>query len=186
MEISQRDRRALVAGGIGLAMLGAYLIVVEPLLRAYNELADEHQVLAARISRISYENQQAEYLVAQVAKWEAKGIDLASPKPYSEQITAVNEQIIAAGQQSNIKPTLTLSPPKPFPDDPALEMATIRIDAQSEWENLYKFTAALYRIPAVLSVEDIDLVGQGDKLKVTLVISVLAKTTSKNEGIWAK
>ena len=77
---------------------------------------------------------------------------------------------------------------KAWPENPSLEIASINIDAEAGWENVFKFVAALYRIPGVLSVERMDLPGKskkGGKLTLRLTVSVLIKAAPRDEDRWA-
>ena len=190
MALTNRDRRALILGGTALAAVVLYVLLIEPVVSAYDQMVDEHDALAARIGRVLYDNQQAKYFTEQVAEWEQAYCELGEPKRYDEQITTVSGQIVAAAQSSGIKLGRT-SPASgtPWADDPKLQMALIHLDAEGGWEKVFKFVAALYRIQGLLSVEHLDLSAEPkkpDKIKINLTVSVLALAAEASEDLWAK
>ena len=208
MEISRRDRRALLLGGVGLGLIAMYFLAIEPLASAYAKLVADHDRLAAKVARRIHDNRKAEYYAGRLKEYEQTAGELSGPKPYDEQITAVGEQIIAAAQKSGVQlrgatPTAAV----PWGNDPTLEMALFHIDGEVRWENLmtagrgwenvFKFIANLYRIPGVLSVERLDLSGerkkgspndpsQGGKIALRLAVSVLVEATPSREEPWAR
>ncbi len=186
MALSERDRRALILGGAALGIIAAYLLVVKPLVNGYHGLLREHDAVAQAAARKVYEQRKADYLTAAVKEWEDKAGTLSPPKPYSEQITAVGERIVAAAQESGVQlQGTTPSAASAWPGDGQVSQATMQIEAQSNWESVFKFVAALYRIPGVVSVETMDLTGEkgGEKLKLRLGVSVLVAPVSEKR--WA-
>jgi type II secretory pathway component PulM len=213
MALSARDRRAAILGSVGLGLIGLYLLAIEPLAKAYEDLVSDHERLAAKVARTIRDNRKAEYFAERLADYEQTAGELSPPRPYDEQITTVGEQITAAAQQSGIQlQGFTPTSAVPWGEDPALELALFHIDAQTSWqqvtraaaswENVFKFIASLYRIPGVLSIERLDLSsvaskggpseggpdgpGKGGKITLRLTVSVLVKAASKNEGPWAR
>jgi hypothetical protein len=214
--LSTRDRRALILGGVGLGVIALYLLVIEPLADAYGELVGDHERLAARVARTIHDNRKAAYYAERLADYEQSAGELLPARPYDEQITAVGEQITAAAQQSGIQlQGFTPTSAVPWGQDPALALALFHIDAEtswpqlkraaSSWENVFKFVAALYRIPGVLSVERLDLSSetsrraggppgrggpggpsQGGKITLRLAVSVLVEATPQSEAMWAR
>jgi len=185
MEISERDKRALKLGGLGLGIIAAYFLVVEPLISSYDGLVADHKVLAAKVKRVIYENRKTKYLIERIAECEEKSGELLPPKPYSEQITTVGDKITTAAQKTGVEmKNSTRTAAKPWPDDPTLEMALIHVDAQAGWENVFKFIGELYRIPGVLSVEQMNLSSgpkKGGKITLTLTVSVLVQASPEGK-----
>jgi Tfp pilus assembly protein PilO len=182
MAMSARDRRAVVFGGAALALMAVYVLVLAPAVRGYRDLVSEHGAADRAVKRYVDDQRKAVVLAARVKEWEAKAGEFAPPKPYGEQMTAVGERIVAAAQESgvNLQGT-TPGTPTPWPDDAKVAYAPIQIEAQAGFENVYKFLAALYRIPGVISVEQMDLTGEGkggDNLKARISISVLVAPAS--------
>ncbi len=208
MALSERDRRAIVMGAIGLGLIAAYMFAVEPLAKAYDRWITEHDHLAARLARTVRDNRKAEYFTSQIAEFEQTAGVLVPPAPYSEQITTVGEQIMTAAQAGGVSLRgSTPTAPVPWAEDPSLEVALLHIDAESAWpgppaasgawENIFKFIAGLYRIPGVLSVEQLDLSSdakkggsdggkQGGKITMRLSVSVLVASGAKGETAWSK
>jgi hypothetical protein len=61
------------------------------------------------------------------------------------------------------------------------------MDAQSEWEKLFRFMAALYRIEGVLSIEQMDLTtGDRGRLKLRLSLSLLSQAAPAGGDAWSK
>ena len=110
-------------------------------------------------------------------------------KRYSEQITTVGEQIVAAAQKNGVQlKGTTPSAVRAWPPDPTLQLAPVLIEADADFEPVFKFIDALYRIDGVLSVESLDLTGdpkKGGKLKMRLTISVLVKSQQTGGARWA-
>ncbi len=228
MALSARDRRAVALGGAALGVIGVYLLVVEPLARTYDRMVGEHEQLAAKVARVLRDQRKAEHFAAQIREHEQLFGELLPPRPYDEQITAIGGQLVAAAQMSGVM--LRGSTPTaatPWAEDPALELASFVIDAEvlwrnpmapegggneevptpeAAWENVFKFVAGLYRIPGVLSVEQLELAtdqrrggesgaggpgggspggpggsGQGARMTARLTVSVLVAGTSQNE-----
>ena len=189
MAISQRDRRALVLGGGALAVIVVYLSIIDPLIGGYEALRSEHKVHAAKVARIMIDNGKAKYLGEEVGEWERKAGPLGPPRPYSQQITAIGERIVAAAQKSGVQlKNSSWTVARPWGDDPALETATVNLDAEAGWENAFKFIAEVYRIEGVLSVEQMDLAGdpkKGGNLTLRLAVSVFVQAGAKGQGQWS-
>ena len=189
MTLSKRDRRAVILGGGGLGVLLVYVFVIEPTAGAYADLADEHARLAGRLARQRYENDEAAYYTKRVAEWEARAEPLAPPKPFDEQANHVGEGIVASAQQNQVKLKNTnWSLPTAWPDDPALGLAVLHLEAEADWEPIFKFITAVYAIEGVLSVEEMELRGdpkKGGKLSLSLRVSVLVKADPQEGGLWA-
>jgi len=188
MTLSERDRRALILGGIGLGVIVFYLLILDPVANWYSDLAGEHQRLANQIAQTIYEKDKERHNAELVAKWEQDKGPLSAPKPYSEQITAVSNEIVAAGKKSGIK--LKNTTPRaavPWVDDPKLKRASIIIDAETGWENVFKFIAALYRIDGVLSVESMHLSSsskKGGKMTLKMTVSVMVQAGQGGKKPW--
>ena len=186
MALNARDRRAIVMGVAALVVMAGYLLVLRPAIRSYRNLVREHDTAKRAVGRRIDEQRKAEFLAARVKEWEDKAGELGPPKPYGEQMAAVGERIVAAAQESGLQLQNT-SPAAAtaWPDDARIAQALVQIEAQAEWENVFKFVAALYQIPGVLSVEQMDLTGEkgGGNLKVRLSVSVMVVPTSENR--WA-
>jgi len=187
MNISERDKRALTFGGVAVGAIAAYLIAISPLLNRYDAMVSEHDKAAAKIARILGEERKAAYQAQQIAEWERKASELTDPKPYSEQITAVSHKLVGAYQANGMQvKNSNWTQPTPWPDDRSLSLATIHIDAEADWENVFKFIAAVYRIEGVMSVERMELTGDPKKpgpLTVKLAVSVLVRSEGDNR--WA-
>lgn len=207
MALNDRDRRALVLGGVGAGIVLAYLFVLEPAVGMYNGLVAEHDHLARQVARVARDTQQAAYYEKEIAQYESQHGPLGESQPFDKQLSLVGEQLIGAAQQSGLNlrgATPTAGPP--WGDDPSLQLALFRIDAEVQWpnaqmagqtwENVFKFIALAYRIPGVLSVERLDLSGDappggGDprkpgKLTVQVTFSVLAQATEEGGGLWTR
>lgn len=182
MALSERDRRAVLMGGIGLGLVLLYLFVIDPLASGYAKLVAEHERLAARVARAVYSQKKNAYLAKQVAQYEENTGSLAAPKPYGEQVSAVGEQIVAAAQANGVQlKGTTPAAGIAWPDDATLEMAIVRIDGEAEWEKTFQFIAALYQVNGVLSVEQLEMTSdpkKGGKITLRLSISVLASKTA--------
>ncbi len=189
MTLSERDRRAVILGAGGLGVLLVYLFVIEPTAGAYAELTNDHARLAGRLARQRFESDEAAYYTKRVAEWEARAEPLAPPKPFDEQANHVGEGIVAAAQQNQVKLENTnWSLPTAWPDDPALGLAGLQLEAEADWEPIFKFITAVYAIEGVLSVEEMELSGdpkKGGKLSLSLGVSVLVKADPRAGGLWA-
>lgn len=203
MALSEKDRRALVWGGLALGLIAAYFLAIEPLANAYDRLVTDHDRFAAQVARVMLANRKTEYFAERITEYEQTSGALSPPKPYDEQVTTVGERIVMAAQQSGIQlQGFAPAAATPWADDSAMEMALFHIDAETKWpnvmksdtkwENVFKFIAGLYRIPGVLSVERLDLSsvqqkkGSGGRLTVRLTLSVLAAASPKSDDLWAK
>lgn len=178
MAMSQKDRRALVMGGVVLGLIALYFFVIEPLAVGYADMNREHDAVASRVARLVYNQKKNAYLTSQIAEYEENNGLLEAPKPYDVQITAVGEQIVTAAMSNGLQlKGTTPGAPVAWPDDPALEMSVVRIDAEAEWEKVFGFIGALYRVPGVLSVEQMELTSdpkKGGRITVRLGVSILA------------
>jgi hypothetical protein len=186
MEISGRDRRALIIGAGALAVLGLYVYVADPLWNKYDALVARHEANASRVARILVNEHKAAYYAKQVAEREEKVGSLSPPKPYSEQVTAISGKIVGAAQQSGVQ-LKGSSPTAPvaWPEDPSLRMATVVIEASAGWEAVFKFVAALYRIEGVLSVEQVELTGKGGEFALKLTVSFLTQASQQDGNSWS-
>jgi len=182
MEMTKRDRRALKLGAVALGAVAVYFLAIEPVMNSYGDLVATHALQASRIKRAVYDNQKNVYLARKVGQWQSRAGELAEPKPYSEQITGVGGGIMAAAKLSGVKiKNSGWAAARPWAEDPALELAVVTIDAETGWENVFKFISGIYRIPGVLSVERMDLSSgpkKGGKLTVRLTVSVMVKSVS--------
>jgi Tfp pilus assembly protein PilO len=189
MEISQRDRRAIVFGGIGLVVICAYLLLIEPAMTYYDDLTDEHTVLAAKVGRIMRDTQKVPYMKEHLKECEEKCGVQSKPEPYSRQITAMSERLMTASQCGvQLKNSHWVSP-KPWADDPTLELAQIQLDAEGDWENVCKFLGAIYRTDGVLGIEQMDMTGdpkKGGKITLRLTVSVLVQVDLQEKNRWAR
>ncbi len=187
MALTPRDKRALTVGGAAIAIMALYFGVIEPAAYAYGELTHRHSTVANRLAMSRRDAQKREYMSERVRTWEAKAGTLSPPKPYGEAITTIGSQIVAAAQSCEVElqgeiPTAAT----PWPEDSQLQQAIINVDAQSDWEKIFKFIAALYHIDGVLSVEQMDLnMGERGKLKVRLGVSIFIQAAPAGGGSWA-
>ncbi len=189
MALNERDRRAVLLGGAALGLIVVYLLVLEPAASAYSRMVSEHDDLVSRVDRAVYLQKKNAHVAGQVAEYEEKIGPLLPAKAYGEQMTAVCEQIVAAAgpAQASIKgatPVAAIA----WAEDPSLAMAMVRIDAEADWEKIFEFVAGLYRIPGVLSVEQMELTGnpkKGGKISLRLNVSVLAKA-AKQQDSWTR
>ncbi len=186
MEISGRDRRALIVGACALAVLGLYVYVVDPLWNKYDALVARHEANATRVARILVNEHKAAYYAKQVAELEEKVGSLSPPKPYSEQVTAISGKIVGAAQQSGVrlKGSSPISPVA-WPEDPGQRMGSVVIEADAGWESVFKFVAALYGIEGVLSVEQMELTGKGGEFSLKLTVSFLAQASQQDGNTWS-
>jgi hypothetical protein len=186
MEMSRRDRRALILGAGALAVLGLYMYVVEPLWNRYDTLVARHEANASRVARILVNERKAAHYAKQVADLEEKTGPLSLPKPYSEQVTAISGKIVGAAQESGVQ-LKGSSPTSPvaWPEESSLRMATVVIEANAGWESVFKFVAALYRIEGVLSVEQVELTGKGGDFALKLTVSFLAQASQQDGNSWS-
>lgn len=186
MALNERDRRAVVMGGAGLGLIVLYMLVIEPMASGYASLVSQHDDLADRVARAVYTQKRNAHCARQVVEYEQKSGPLLPAKPYGEQMTSVVEQIVAAAGPAQAPDSVkikgaTPAAPVAWAEDPSLAMAQIRIDAEADWEKIFEFIASVYRIPGVLSVEQMELTGdpkKGGKIALRLSVSVLAKVSS--------
>jgi hypothetical protein len=193
MALNERDRRAVTLGGAGIGLIVLYMLVIEPMASGYASLVSQHEDLTGQVARAVYTQKKNTHFARQVAEYEGKSGPLLPAKPYGEQMTSVGEQIVAAAGPAQAPDSVkikgsTPAAPIAWAEDPSLEMALIRIDAEADWEKLFEFIANVYRIPGVLSVEQMELTGdpkKGGKIAVRLSVSVLAKA-DKQQDSWTK
>ena len=189
MTMSERDRRALILGGVGLGAVALYLLAIEPALLRYNQLVVDHRRNSAQTNKINLENKQAKYYADRITEWEEQVCELSEPKSLSVQVTKLREQIISAAKSSGAKLKGSTSVTETTWDaDQRLRKILMRLEAEAGWEDAFKFVDALYKIENVISVEELDLKGDeksGGRLTVTLTLSVLAKPDSEAQKTWA-
>jgi len=187
MALSEKDRRALIVGGIALGVIVVYVAAVEPSWTWYDGLVERHGTQAASVTHLRVNQRKAQYYTERVTEFEKKAGVLQAPKPYSEQITAVTSKVMLAAQESGFKlknaaPTAAVA----WPDDPGLQMASILVDGEAGWEEVFKFIGALYRVEGVISVEQMELNGKGGSFTVKLTVSVLVKAPEQGSSPWAR
>lgn len=187
MALAKRDKRALILGGVLLAIIAAYFGMIEPATRAYADLTERHSTTANKLAMTRREGQKRAYMNERVKTWEVKAGTLSPPKPYGEAITTIGSQIIAAAQTCEVELQGAIpTAPSPWPDDAQLERSLINVDALADWERIFKLIAALYRIDGVLSIEQMDLTsGERGKLKVRLSISIFLQAAPAGGDKWA-
>lgn len=190
MALSDRDRRALVLGGVGLLLIAAYVLGLEPAWAWYDGIVAEHESQAARLARVRSNEAKADYYTRQIEQWEKEVGMLAPPRPYSEQVSSVTEKIIGAAQPNGTE-LKGISPAAPavWPEDPKFDRAAVLIDAEAGWPDVFKFMDALYRTAGVLSIEQLEFTGdpkKGGKLAVKLNVSILVLVPKQNEGGWSR
>jgi len=190
MAMSERDRRALMLGGTALGVLAVYFLGIEPLWGWCDDLAGAHQTRAARVARILADERKADYYAQRVAEFEEEVGGLSPPARYSEQITASSEKVVTAAKESGIElQNATPAAAVAWPGEPGFQQASIIVDGQGGWENVFKFIAALYRLDGILSVEQMELTSdpkKGGKMTVKLKVSVLVKAPEPRDDLWAK
>ncbi len=179
MTLSERDRKALKMGVIGVALIASYILAIEPMAKAYANLQADHDRIAAKVARAMHNVRKVEYYTQRLAEYEEAVGELSPARPYDEQISSTGEQIITAAQQGGVQlQGFTPTAGVVWADDPTLQTVMFRIDAEADWGNVFKFIRSLYRIPGVLSVESLDLSSdpeKGGKIKMGMTISALAK-----------
>jgi hypothetical protein len=190
MALSERDRRALVLGGVGLLAIGVYVFGIEPAWSWYDGIVAEHESQAARLGRVRSNEAKADYYTRQIEQWEKEIGVLSPPRPYSEQVSAVTEKIIGAAQPNGTE-LKGISPAAPavWPEDPKFDRAAVLVDAEAAWPDIFKFIDALYRTEGVLSVEQLEFAGdpkKGGKLTVKLNVSVLVLAPEESQGGWSR
>ncbi|MEP0842258.1 MAG: type II secretion system protein M [Phycisphaerae bacterium] len=177
--MSPRDRRALILGGAALGLIGLYFGVLEPAGGWYARLRRQHAAQADRIREAVNAARRLASFQDQIQEWQERTGPLVPRRGYSEQITAVGGRIIAAAGENQVQlQGATPTAPTPWPDDRRLEQALIHVDGQAEWENVFKFIAALYRIEGILSVEQLELTGEGKGGPIKLRVSVSVLMTA--------
>ncbi len=190
MALSDRDRRALILGGIGLLLLGAYVFGLEPAWAWYDGIIAEHDTQAARLARVRSNEAKADYYTRQIEQWETEVGTLSPPRDYSEQVSAVTERLIGAAQTNGME-LKGISPAAPavWPEDPRFDRAAVVMDAEAGWPDVFKFIDALYRTEGVLSVEQLELAGdpkKGGRIGVKLNVSVLVLAHEENQVGWSR
>lgn len=197
MNLTPRDRRALAYGGGALLAIAIYFGVIENVAEWYGDIRTEHRRAAEKIHHAVNASRQLSEFESSIESWQHKAGVLVTTRPYSEQITAIGSRIVAVAGESGVQlQGATPTVPTPWTDGTgfasaggasadAMEHALINIDAQAEWENIFKFIAALYHVEGVLSVEQMDLSGEAKAgpLKMRLSVSILMKA-SGTEGPW--
>ncbi len=186
MALNERDRRALHLGALGLGAVAAYLGLIEPALNTYDAVALAHEQQAASVSRHVSDRQRDRYYDGRIAEWERENGKLSPPRPYSEQITTVSEQVVTASQGNGTQVrNSSWSAAMPWGDEAGVALATLHLEAEADWENVFKFVAALYRIEGVLSVEQIDMSSdpkKGGKVDLRLDVSVMVQPQEQGRG----
>ena len=179
MVLNKRDRRALKLGGTALAVMAVYFFGIEPLWGWYDARVSVHSRATEQVARAVGRQRKADYYAHQVADWESKAGRLTTPRPYAQQITEVSGRIMAAAQQAGVQVKgTTPTAPAVWPDDPSLQRASILIEAEAEWESVFRFIAGLYQAEGILSVEEVDLSGdakKGGRLNLKLTVSFLVQ-----------
>jgi type II secretion system (T2SS) protein M len=189
MEISQRDRRAIILGGIGLGVVVLYLLIIEPTMNYYDNLVDEHTVLAAKVARVMRDKQKQPYMKEHLKECEDRYGSQSEPQSYSQQITMVSERLMIASRCGVKLKNSHWAAAKPWADDPTLELAQIQLDTEGNWASVGKFLGELYRLDGVLGIEQMDMSGdpkKGGKITLRLTVSVLVKSDQQNRNPWAK
>jgi hypothetical protein len=189
MEMSKRDRRALVMGGLALGVIAIYFYGIEPLLAWHDGLLAGHHEGAARISGIEEDRRKAERWTQIIEQREQDCGELVEPVEASEQITRLTQEIMDAAKKAGVElKESTCSSAVAWPDDPSLQRATFTIKAKVGWENTFKLVDALYHVSNVLSVESFELAKdpkKGNEMTVELQVSVLVKAPQTSETPWA-
>jgi hypothetical protein len=185
MELTKRDRRAVIWGGAGLAVILVYLWLIEPVLNRYDALAAEHTRLGAQAASLLGDERAMPAMEKYIGDCETKVGPMAVPGLYSSEMTKVGDKIMTAGQCGvQIKNTRWISP-RPWFDDPKLSMAMVQIDCEGQWESVCKFLAALYRTEGIFSVEQMDMAGEAQKggtITMKLTVSVIVQSATQEQG----
>jgi hypothetical protein len=185
MELTKRDRRAIVWGGIGLGIVLIYLWIIEPVMDRYGEMTADHAILSSRVSAMIRDQRAMPVMEKYVRDCEGKVGPMAEPEFYSGEITKVSDNIMTAGQCGvQIKNTRWIAP-KPWPTDPKLSMAQVQIDCEGQWENICRFLGALYRTAGIFSVEQMDMAGdvqKGGMITMKLTVSVIVRSAPQEQG----
>jgi hypothetical protein len=179
MVLTERDWRALKLGGSGLAVLLVYFGGIEPLWGRYDALVSRHAKAAGQVAQAVGRERKARYYEQQIEDWQAKAGPLTSPLPYAQQMTEVSGRLVKAAQEAGLRIKGTTPTASAFwPDDPTLQRASILVEAEADWENVFKFVAGLYRTEGILSIEEMDISGdakKGGSLGVKLTVSFLVQ-----------
>ncbi len=188
MVLNDRDRRALRLGGIVLAALAVYFLGIEPLWGWYAGRASEHSQASEKVARAVARQRKADSYAQLVADWESRAGRLTPPGPYARQVTEVSGRIMSAAQRAGVQiKGTTPTAPAVWPDDPALQRASILIEADAEWESVFRFIGGLYQSEGILSVEEMDLTGdakQGGRLNLKLTVSFMVQAQAGG-GRWS-
>ena len=185
MEITPRDMRAIRMGGAGVGVLVVYFFLFEPIIDHYDRIFENHDVLAAKVSRIYRDNNASPAMEKYIAECEGLVGPLVAPDVYSREITQVSNNVMTAGQCGVRIKNTTWVAPRPWPDDPKLQMATLQIDCEGQWESMCRFIAALYRTEGIFSIEQMDMTGdvkKGGMITMKLTVSVLVQAEAQNAG----
>ena len=197
MNISSRDRRAIILGGAAVGSIVLYFFAIEPAINGYLGMLNAHKTAAENVKHAVRDARQLASFQSQIKDWETKAGPLVPTKTYSEQITTIGSRILTAAGESGVQlQGATPTTPTPWVDPSSLktpgmpavdklEQALVNVDAQGDWESVFKFVAALYHIEGVLSVEQMDLNndGKGGPIKIRLSVSVLMKASSEGRRV---
>ncbi len=179
MVINERDRRALIWGAVALGALAVYFLGIEPVWGWYDAMVSDHSGASEQVARAVGRQRKAVYYTRQIAEWEAKASPLTAPKTYAQQVSEVSGRIVEAAQHAGVQVKgATPAAPGMWADDPDLQRASILIEAEADWENVFRFIAGLYQAEGILSVEDMDLSGdtkKGGKLNLKLTVSFMVQ-----------
>ena len=124
MALSERDRRALIMGAAVLVLLAVYIKGIRPLSAWHDGLVTVHAADAHSVDRILADQDKAARWKKQIEKREPEVGELMPPAVYSEQITRLTEQILAAAGKSGVElKESTPSAATSWPEDPALQQS---------------------------------------------------------------
>lgn len=186
MELTKRDRRAVVWGGSGLVIVLVYLWMIEPVLNRYDEMRVGHAIFSSHVASLIQDQRATPVMEKYISDCESKVGPISEPELYSGEITKVSDNIMTAGQCGvQIKNTRWIAP-RPWAMDPKLSMAQVQIDCEGQWESVCKFLTALYRTSGIFSVEQMDMSGdvqKGGMITMKLTVSVIVRSAPQAQGL---
>jgi len=183
--LTDKDKRALVMGAVGLAVIIAWFGIVEPVGSALVSGRRRSGTGLANLRRLDNRTSRYGARMKELRELMARANLADEPVEEPLQSNRVTDAILKAAKASKIKVKSARSnAPEPLDDFEAYQAVRINVSLDGTFGTLAGFLAKLETTPGVVGVIDIRIAGQSKpgQVTTTLAVMTLAKPPKGEES----